>query len=724
MSGSLDITIDNFTEITTNYNTVYIHTYTDATVEAYGVYNNSKGIQMNSGKGTYIKNTTALPGPITNITCTWSATGKNSPTLYVAKGGVASTSSTNLGKHANTSKTQSVDISASEGYDYFYFDGTTVTGVCYLTSLKITYGGGATTTYIDYVTNCVECTAPTTPLALIIADATLNLGEDGTAKTTFSTTGGNGATITYTLSDGATLDETNKTITFTQAGTYTLTARQDLNTTDGTTYCGSRDSKTITITKNPVFGAATIDKSSFNVACGDTTSMNSAAVITMGTNYNLTKPITITAPEGFLVSTNKTDRTKYAASVTLTPTASGTNAGKITANVYVRAYSAMARTDGYSGNITIAGDEITTQTLAVSSTVTCTEYTLTFKDRGTTYATKDLYAGAELAQSAFPDAPTGVCTEPINYVFDGWATAEVANGSTTYTPISFPYTMPKTNTTLYAVYRYVDSESNDFQIADADVDLEDGKDCILTAQSSNVEYALSSVASTDIAGKMTTKEVAVDKDEAVSYKIQDVTDNTIIWTLEGNASDGYSFLNKSTGTYLTAASGTLSMGASATTKYTISHSDPTKWPVEVQRKGSSNYLSGYKAGEVLFSDYKSSTLDLYLYVRAYSYTTSPVCGPYIKATGDVAITSGKGIWVESVTPLTISAKNLDKNDDKAAVTITATVTDDAAAKGFSIKTPGTQNSGAKSVTLASNHADATYDGALSWSIHPRTTTNS
>ena len=156
-NNTLDITISNFTEITTSYTTKFTHTYTDATVEAYGVYKNSNGIQMNSGKGTYIKNTTALPGPITNITCTWSATGKNSPTLYVAKGEVASKSSTNLGTQANTSKTQSIDVSASEGYDYFYFDGTTVTGACYLTSLKITYSG-STTTYSDYVTQCSTIT--------------------------------------------------------------------------------------------------------------------------------------------------------------------------------------------------------------------------------------------------------------------------------------------------------------------------------------------------------------------------------------------------------------------------------------------------------------------------------------------------------------------------------------------------------------------------------------
>ncbi len=716
-SGSLDITISNFTEITTDYSKVYTHTYPAATVEAYGVYNNSKGIQMNKSKGTYIKNTTAFPGPITNITCTWSETGKNSPTLYVAKGGVASTSSTDLGKQFNTSQTQSIDISASEGYDYFYFDGTTVTGACYLTSLKITYGGGVTTTYTDYVTNCVDCTAPTTPLALSIADATLNLGEDGTAKTTFSTIGGNGAEIVYSLTPEVGSALSDDVLTFTQAGTYTLTAQQDLNTADGTTYCGSRVSQTITVTKNPVLYFTTTPSNPIEfpeVECGGNTPLSQKQQISLQ-GYNLTGDVAVAVTGDYKIArTASAALSDYTTEFTLPKTI----AGKINAtysSVYVLSCPPAQSNSATNGTLTITTDKGNTLTVNLSTpTVTCDEYTLTLNDRGSKKEFGSYYAGAMVSQ---PADPTGVCTEPINYVFDGWATAEVANGSTTYTPVSFPYTMPKNNTTLYAVYRYTEIESNDFQIADADVDLEDGKDCILTAQSSNAEYALSSVTSTDVAGRMTTKEVAVDEDEAVAYKIQNVTDNTIIWTLEGNASDGYSFLNKSTGTYLTVVNGTLSMEASATTKYTISHPASDDWRVEVQRKGSSNYLSGYKAGEVLFSDYSKSTLNLYLYGRAYSYTTSPVCGPYIKATGDVAITSGKGIWVESVTPLTISAKNLDKNEDgengqAAPVTITATVTDDASDKGFSIKTPGKQNSGAKSVTFVSDYTKATLDTAL------------
>ncbi len=274
----------------------------------------------------------------------------------------------------------------------------------------------------------------------------LNLGEDGTATTTASCTqtgGGADGTWSYSVKPAtATFDGT--TFTATAAGEYTLYATY-------TESCGKIGLATVKVTKNPIFGTATIDKSDFALSCGDTTSMNSASTISFGTNYNLTKSVTVTAPEGFLVSTNKTEKTKYAASVTLEPTKSGGNTGKITGNVYVRAYSAIARAEGYSGEITISGDEITTQTLAVSSTVTCETYPLTLSDRGTTTVAGNYYAGAEVPK---PADPTGVCTEPYAYQFAGWSAAPVADDSRSYTEATFPYTMPGAPATLYAVYTY------------------------------------------------------------------------------------------------------------------------------------------------------------------------------------------------------------------------------------------------------------------------------
>ena len=195
-SNTLEITISNFTEITTSYTTTFTHAYADdnTSVEAYGVYKSNNGIQMNSGKSTYIKNTIALAAPITNITCNWTASGKNSPTLYVASDKVASKSSDSLGKQSNSVTTQSVDVNPNGNYRYFYFDGTTVTGACYLTSLQITYGGSYST-YSEYTTSCSG--RASMPVFSPASGATIQSGEK--VVITCST---DGAAIRYTL-DGS-----------------------------------------------------------------------------------------------------------------------------------------------------------------------------------------------------------------------------------------------------------------------------------------------------------------------------------------------------------------------------------------------------------------------------------------------------------------------------------------------------------------------------------------
>lgn len=159
------ITHTNFTEITDSYTTTVTHTYGvdsinttgSLKIQAYGVYQNAEGIQMNSGKGTYIKNLSAFPGPIKKIEMTWTASGKNSPTIYVAKDAEASTSSTSLGKMSNDVTSHSIDVSVASGYNYFYFDGTTITGACYMSELKITYVD-TTFDYKDYTTACCDYT--------------------------------------------------------------------------------------------------------------------------------------------------------------------------------------------------------------------------------------------------------------------------------------------------------------------------------------------------------------------------------------------------------------------------------------------------------------------------------------------------------------------------------------------------------------------------------------
>ena len=556
-------------------------------------------------------------------------------------------------------------------------------------------------TYTDYVTNCVDCTAPTTALALSVTNATLNLGEDGTAKTTFSTIGGNGGMIDYVVNPaaGATLDKDNKTITFTQAGTYTLTAQQDLNTTDGTIYCGSRISQTITVTSIPVlyFTTTPADPIEFpEVECGGNTPLSQKQQISLQ-GYNLTGDVSVAVTGDYKIA-----RTASAAlgDYTTELTLPKTTEGKINAtysSVYVLSCPPAQGSSATNGTLTITTDKGNTLTVNLSTpTVTCKEYTLTLNDRGNKNEVGSYYAGATVSQ---PADPTGVCTEPINYVFDGWATAEVADGSTSYTRISFPYAMPNANTTLYAVYKYSGGEG----ISKVSVaDIVDGGRYYITAVNNGTAYILK-------AGKFSAKGSGTYTD---TFDEETVTED-MAWTfVKSNnewsiQSDGNKLGTSNDNNGLSSSTsndGTWTCEATTTGSTTVKLTYPSN---------NNRILSLYDGQDWRTYTGNNGVQAIQLYsATAYYYTTSPSCGPRISGMGDVAITSGKGIWVESVTPLTISAKNLDKNDDNAAVTITATVTDDAVAKGFSIKTTGTQNKGTTNVTLASDHSNATWDGTL------------
>lgn len=172
-----------------------------------------------------------------------------------------------------------------------------------------------------------SCTAPATALALSLSQETADLGKEGTAQVTFGAVGGNEAEIVYSVSPetGATLNGT--TATFTQAGTYTLTATQPTATTDGTTYCGGTDSKTITVTATPVlyFTTTPDDPIEFaEVECGGNTPLSQKQQISVQ-GYNLTGDVTVTVTGDYKIArTASAALPEYATSLTLPKTNNGT----------------------------------------------------------------------------------------------------------------------------------------------------------------------------------------------------------------------------------------------------------------------------------------------------------------------------------------------------------------------------------------------------------------
>ncbi len=548
---------------------------------------------------------------------------------------------------------------------------------------KIQYTTSAPAT--GYISSC--CNDPAV-VTVTPATTTINLDKSGKATTTVTCTqqnGGTSGTWSYSVSPStATFDGT--TFVATAAGEYTLTATY-------TESCGKSGMATITVTNTPVlyFPTTPADPIVFGtVECGSNTPLADKQTISLR-GYNLKSDVTVTVTGDYKIAgTESAALADYVTSLTLPKDA----VSGLSTSVYVISTPPMQSSSPTKGKVTFTTDGGNTLEVNLSTpTITCTEHTLTLSDRGTTTSAGNYLAGTDVPK---PTDPTGVCTDPINYIFDGWATAEVAEGSTTYTKVSFPYTMPAANTTLYAVYRYVNGTGNDFKKVTTTAGVIDGE-YLIVGNLYKVYCALSSTPNT-IAGEY--------KAIVVTESANSITteDTKLIWNI---AKNGDEYTIEQDGNYLNISQGKLTLGTTAI-PYTFSMGDDANAIFTTTATGNNkNVLLSYYAKYSVFNAYTSANI-VYLYKRDVNYTTSPYCSPFITGTQDITVTSGKGIWVEAVTPLAISARNLDNNDDHAAVTITA----ESPSPAFTLKGLGTAGQGSASITLQTGYTQATLDSAL------------
>ena len=182
-------------------------------------------------------------------------------------------------------------------------------------------------------------------------------------------------------------------------------------------------------------------------------------------------------------------------------------------------YSVSPSTATFDGN-TFRATEAGTYTLTASYTeagcaksgsatitVTPRTYTLTFSDRGNLTDGGQYSAGTNIPQ---PTSPAGVCTDYNDYAFCGWATAAVADGSTTYSRVTFPYPMPAGDVTLYAVYQYTDADAVPQFVLTRDIPAAGDSVVIAAKSTSGAWYALKA------ASGNTTTALAVTDDRVAS----------------------------------------------------------------------------------------------------------------------------------------------------------------------------------------------------------------
>lgn len=468
-------------------------------------------------------------------------------------------------------------------------------------------GGGSTTTYTTRP-GCDDCTPPGTALSIKAAETTLNLDKDGKASTTLSTTGGNDGTVNYAVSlsdgtptDGASID--GNTITFNKANTYTVTATQE--TYDNK--CSQTATVKIEVKATPVITLVAAPSITLTADCGQ-----KASATVQVTAYNCgTTPVTITSSDTH---------------VTVSPASFTPIDGKVNDEVTL---SYTASTGDGSENypdVKISAKCGTTagqNTISVTATKGgCTPSVLTFMDRGSQYKQINThYAGQQLQANEVPD-PTGVCTQPVEYIFDGWATAKVDNGATSYEKVTFPHEIVG-DQTFYAVYKYAEggvavvdtydwetTETGNWTVDDA-ITRTDGQGVdggyagqISTANTYVTYKNKVPVTSFSFDFKRTTKNTNY------NVYIETSTDNTN-WT----AAATYDMSSFSNGSYGTTTTHTFDGKTELYVRFHCYNTTATRYVdnVSISYGGGTTY-----------------------------YTSSPTCGPYVQIVGskDIYVTSG------------------------------------------------------------------------------------
>ena len=197
---------------------------------------------------------------------------------------------------------------------------------------------------------------------------------------------------------------------------------------------------------NPALSGGSVPAIAVN--CGDFSTLSNSQAIVFSTMQDLTCPVTFEVEGDFLISTAKDRAAQYQSKITVTPTKSGENIGKLK-NVYVRA-NATNHNENFTGTLKVTSDEIGELEIPITATVNCTAFTLTTVDHLGDETEFGTYFAGEVIDTE-PTPASDDCSE--NYTFDGWSTSEVKYGSVAYSKVTFPYTMPAKDVTLYPVYQ-------------------------------------------------------------------------------------------------------------------------------------------------------------------------------------------------------------------------------------------------------------------------------
>lgn len=476
------------------------------------------------------------------------------------------------------------------------------------------------TTYSNYVTACDVCTEVVTPLTITPSATTLNLDANGCAVFSFSTADGNGGEVAYSV-NGSPHD--GPSFTATAAGSYTIVAEQAKTADDK---CAQRATCTVEVTATPELTLTTAQPISLSAACGATAS---ATMHVSG--YNLTGNVTFESTD---------------AAITFFPASIASTDGKVEADVTVR-YTASLGGGAQSVDAQVTAKNGTESSNAIDITASktgCSTVNVQISVQGTSTAIGGKYVGDAITSADIQGISTEACTGAVEYTFDGWATAEVVDGSTSYTKVTLPYTI-EGDVTLYAVYRYTDvgAPSNRYTLVDDISDMESGVNYVIAAYANSTDKALKNVESSADAGKFESVLVTCDTDNTIV-----TDDSSIIWRVDGNATDGFTFYNAAISKYLdmklesTRASLVLYDTPQYKYKVTISKdASGTKCTIKSTLSSNYNTFSFYNN---LFNCYSRSSYNICFYKNSVAcrFTTTPTCCAVVLSKPTVNAVPGDG----------------------------------------------------------------------------------
>ena len=420
---------------------------------------------------------------------------------------------------------------------------------------------------------------------------------------------------------------------------------------------------------NPALSGGSVPAIAVN--CGDFSTLSNSQAIVFSTMQDLTCPVTFEVIDDgdFLISTAKDRAAQYQSKITVTPTKSGENTGKLK-KVYVRA-NATDHNENFTGTIKVTSDEIGELEIPLTATVNCTAFTLTTVDHlGNKLKEFEYYAGVEVAEIAAPT--TDNCSK--NYTFDGWSTSEVEYGSVAYSKVTFPYTMPAKDVILYPVYQC--NKTADYHRVTSD----------LGANNWAGDYLIANAPTTFVNGKTSALNVAdmsgegIIVNEVISAYYGDPIHVSLI-SVEG----GYVLKtqdNEKPYVYITPA------GTSTTTNANLTTADNN--PLSVTYNSESDILItnpqntlGYALEfySTKFGFYKAGS-KIYLYRKSPLYTSSLICeeitaeNAMVTSTADQIVKVNVTATMSNMTvnrPRTLTVES-DNTDFTATITETATNT--------------------------------------------------